>query len=288
MNIIATQIAGRAGPIPVLDITVSSEWQREPAFFLSLTGHAEYATVVVSDSVQLQISYWPNAMSTLITRDRSWQGKLIVPMRNEAVRYIEEHRRDQDVVLNLNLRYTWQSAVTFSEANTGSKRTVAGEVYSDTISVQGCVIKRSDWLKRLTEMKWQEYELFEVATQPLLSDKNLTVALERLREAQTALRNGDYSGVLAKCRAAFESAAQYELPNNTKQGFDNLLARVFGADTNKPERLNDIIKTLSEYAHFGRHERYPTIRIGREEAEFVFSTTVSTFSLVSRLLARTP
>ncbi|MHB8562411.1 MAG: hypothetical protein ACYDDA_00425 [Acidiferrobacteraceae bacterium] len=228
-------------------------------------------------------------MSRLITRDGAYQGKLVIPMRAEAIRYIEEHRRDLDVSLNLNLRYAWQEAVTVSDGKAGNKQTFSGEVYSDTTSVQGCVIKRSDWLKRLTEMKWQEYELFEIATQPLLSDKNLTVALERLREAQTALRNGDYSGVLAKCRAAFESAAQYESPNNTKLGFDKLLTRTFSSDSNgaKQKRLNGIIEALSEYAHLGRHEQYPSVAIGREEAEFIFSATVSTFSLVSRLLAHT-
>ncbi len=290
MNIIAKQIIGRPGPNMALEITVSLEWFRDPGFFLALNGQVMFADRVVADSVQFQKTYWGHSQNMLITnaKNTSYQGKLLIPIRGEAIRYIEERRRDQDIALGVNLQYSWQEAIQVPSSEKGQTRLLGGQVNSDTLSVQECVIKRSDWLKRLAEMGWQEYEIFEVAKQPLLKDQNLTVALQRLVDAQTALRSGDYPSVLAKCRAAFESAAKHESQGDTKKGFESLLARAFAEDTTKQKSADDIIKALSAYAHLGRHEQYPAICIGRLEAEFCFNATVSVFSLLSRLLANKP
>jgi len=287
MNIIAKQITGRPGPNMALEIMVVLEWARDQAFFLGVNGQVNYADRVVADSVQFQKVYWSDSNNTLITRDgnKIYQGKLLIPMRGEAIRYIEERRRDQDISLSVNLHYSWQEAIPVPSGEKGQTQLFGGQVRSDTVTVQDCVIKRSDWLKLLAQMGWQEYEIFEVARQPLLKDQNLTVALQRLDDAQTALRSGDYPGVLAKCRAAFESAAKHESQGDTKKGFESLLARAFAEDPTKQKSADDIIKALSAYAHLGRHEQYPAICIGRLEAEFCFNATVSVFSLLSRLLA---
>jgi hypothetical protein len=288
MNIIAKLFSGRPGPNKALEITVSIEWYREPGFFIGLNGQVIFADRVVADSVQFQKTYWSHSTDSMfITREgnNNYQGKLLIPMRGEAIHYIEEHRRDQDIFLNVNLHYSWQEAIQVPTNEKGQTQLFGGQVHSDTVSVQDCVIKRSDWLKRLAEMGWQEYEIFEVARQPLLKDPNLTVALQRLVEAQTALRSGDYPGVLAKCRAAFESAAKHESQGDTKKGIESLLARAFPDAPAKQTSADEIIKALSEYAHLGRHEQYPAICIGHLEAEFCFNATVSVFSLLSRLLA---
>ena len=288
MNIVAKQITGRPGPNMAIEIAASFEWFRqEPAFFLGLSGQALFGDKVIGNNVQFQKTYWGNSDQMSIARGSNpHQGKLIIPISGEAIRFIEENRRDQDVPLNVNLQYTWQELIQAPTNNKGEMRTFAGSVHNDSVTVQECVIKRSDWLKRLAEMKWQEFELFEVAKQPLIHDQNLAIALKRLEEAQIALRGGDYSGVLTKCRAAFESAAKYESNGDTQKGFESLLARAFKDDEKKKqETMNSVIKGISEYAHLGRHEQYPTLRIGREEAEFIFCTTASTFSIISRLLA---
>lgn len=287
MNIVTKQITGRPGPNMAIEIAVSLEWfLQEPAFFLGLSGQAVFGDKVVGDNVQFQKTYGGNSNDMFIARDSNYiQGKLIIPIRGEAIRFIEENRRDQDVSLNVTLQYTWQEVIQVPGNDKGEMRIFAGRVRNDTASVQECVIKRSDWLKRLAEMKWQEYELFEVAKQPLIHDQNLAIALKRLEEAQIALRGGDYSGVLAKCRAAFESAAKHEFNGDTRKGFESLLARAFKGDEKKQNTMHSIIKGISEYAHLGRHEQYPVIHIGREEAEFLFCSTVSMFSMISRLLA---
>ncbi len=287
MNVIAKHIAGRPGPNMALEITALFEWiNSQPAFFLGLTGQVMFADRVVCDSVQFQRTFWNGSSNTLITRDSGgYQGKLIIPMRGEAIRYIEDRRHDQDVSLGVKLECVWQEAIETPRGDKGQTLLIGGRVYHNTTSVQDCLIKRSDWLKRLTEMGWQEYELFEVAKQPLLDDPNLTIALKRLDDAQASLRSGDYSGVLTKCRAALESAAKYEATGDVKEGFERLLARAFKGDDKKREMMNSVIKGISEYAHLGRHEQYPAIHIAREEAEFVFTVSVSLFSLLSRRIS---
>ncbi len=288
MNIYAKQFRGRSGPNMALEIDVTFEWHREPSFFLGLTGQATHGNAVVSDIVLFQKTYWGDNSSgnTLITQDKyAYGGKLVIPVQDESIRHIEDSRNDQDISLRVDLNYMWQEAIPAPVGNDGQPRFLAGAVRSNTTNVYDCIIKRSDWLKRLAEMKWQEYQSFEVAKQPLLADQNLAVALKRLEEAQTSLRSGDYSGVLTKCRAAFESAAKYEATGAVKEGFMSLLARAFKDDDTKQSAVNGIIASLSQYAHIGRHEQYPAIHIAREEAEFVFTASVSLFSLLSRRLA---
>jgi len=191
------------------------------------------------------------------------------------------------VSLTVKLQCTTQEAIEVPAADKRSTQLFGGSIRTDTENVQDCVIRRSDWLKRLSEMGWQEYEIFEVAKQPLLADPNLTVAFTRLQEAQNALRSGDYTGVLVKCRAAFESAAKYESNGDIRKGFDSLLARAFRDDEKKQESLSALIKALSDFFHLGRHEQYPVILIARDEAEFVFSASISLFSLLSRRVSDT-
>ncbi len=270
-----------------LEVMVAFEWFREPSFLLNVAGHVSFHDKVVSDSVRLAEIWWPRSDSTVMTREGGCRAKLVVPLTREAIRFIEENRREQDVSLMMSVQCTTQDAVTVPNPDNGAIRLLGGLIRSDAVTVQDCVITRSDWLKRLSEMGWQEYEIFEVAKAPLLADPNLTVALTRLQEAQTALRSGDYSGVLAKCRAAFESAAKYEAAGDTKKGFESLLARAFKGEDKKRGALDGLIGKLSEYAHIGRHEQYPAIHIARDEAEFVYTATVSLFSLLSRRISNT-
>lgn len=289
MQIHATQFRGRPGPARAIEISAKFEWMRDPAFLLSVSATAKLADRIISDRVSFEKGFWGNSYSgnnMLMLRDGNHQGTLIVPVSAEAINYIEENRREQDVSLNVSCIFAYQEAVEVPGQD-GKKRYVAGQVYSESASVYDCVIKRSDWLKRLGEMAWEDYEIFEVSKLDLVKDKNLSVAFQRLVDAQTALRSGDYHGVLAKCRMAFESAAKYESEGDTKKGFESLLSRAFERDQAKQDTTNSVIKSLSDYAHLlGRHEQYPALSVSREEAEFCFCAVVSTFSLISRLLAK--
>ena len=138
-----------------IEVDVNVEWPREPSFFLGLSGQAFYGNAVVSDTVCFQKKHWGNGASdnTLMIRDRGgYGGKLILPIRDEALGHIEGNRRDQDVPLRVDLTYVWQEAIPAPVEKDKPLRYIAGAVRSDTGTVYDCVIKRSDWLKRLAEM----------------------------------------------------------------------------------------------------------------------------------------
>lgn len=291
MNITATRSLGRSGPVPALEIYATLKWYQPPAFLLGVSGNVACADRMICDNVWFERVYWPFSDSTYIAKDEyNYQVKFVVPLDRSTISFIEENRRDQDVSLNLSVHYLWQEVIDVPATDKNQAKRIGGMVHNDKAGLQGGQIGRSDWLKRLAEMGWQEYEVFEIAKQPLLPDENLTVALKRVEEAQAALRNGDHSGVLAKCRSALESAAKYESAGDVKKGFAALLSRAFEnkdtVDAKKQSALNDLITKLSDYAHLGRHEQYPAVHVGREEAEFIFATTVSLFSLLSRLMAK--
>ncbi len=271
-----------------LELTVAIGWFGKPSFLLDLTGEVLFHNKVVGDIVRLGEIWWPLSDSTLLTREHGGcHAKLIIPLTREAIRFIEENRRDQDVPLMARLQCTTQEAIDVPGPDKRATQRFGGSIRSDTVNVQDCVITRSDWLKRLAEMGWQEYEVFEVAKQPLLADPNLAVAFTRLQEAQTALRSGDYSGVLVKCRAAFESAAKHQSNGDVRKGFEVLLDRGFKDEAKKQESLNAIIRALSDFFQLGRHEQYPVVVIARDEAEFVYTTSISLFSLLSRRISNT-
>ncbi len=91
---------------------------------------------------------------------------------------------------------------------------------------------------------------------------------------------------MAKCHAAFESAARYEAQGDLKKGFDLLLRRAFPESENKSELLNKLIQSLRDYSQLARHENYPALHISRGEAEFTLITSLSLFSVISRRLAQ--
>jgi hypothetical protein len=75
--------------------------------------------------------------------------------------------------------------------------------------------------------------------------------------------------------------------DNVKEGFNLLLQAAVPEHEDKRTALNGVMAKLSEYAHLGRHERYPALRITRAEAEFVVTATIALFSFLSRRLAKT-
>lgn len=106
MNVYAKQFLGRPSPSMAIEIDVTFEWHREPSFFLGLTGQVSHGNVVVSDNVRFQKTYWGDGSSynMLIAQDkRAYTGKLIIPIRDESIRYIEGNRNEQDIPLNVGL-----------------------------------------------------------------------------------------------------------------------------------------------------------------------------------------
>lgn len=140
-------------------------------------------------------------------------------------------------------------------------------------------ISRSDWVKILSQMKYSELELFEVPLEIFSFDPNLKRAVELLRKAQERFFDGDWNGTLQNCRQSFEAAAsEIGQTGDKKNNFEKLLSRV-GPEV-KNSRLNEIIRSISEFCHLGRHEDFPAVEITREDARLMLRCTLSVFALL--------
>jgi hypothetical protein len=291
LKVLAKNVKGRPGPARALELSVSLGWSApDPGFLLSLDGCLSFGGRVISDHVKLVSANWLGLTPIAILRKGEECGaELLIPLAAESLRFVDERRGVTDVGLNIQVRFFWQE-VLHEESRGQDWRATAGKVWAGVTSVGMKAISRSEWLRLLSEMEWNEIELFELHRLPLLADRNLAEALNLLRQAQTALQEGAYGDVLAKCRMAFESAAKHEIAgDDIKRGFEQLLVRAYGDGSPKSQAVNKIIASLGDYANLlGRHAQYPNISVERDEAEFGYACTLALFSLLTRRIARGP
>lgn len=281
MNFEVQGLSARPGPERALLLSCRYRWNERDAFLLSLDGRLSYKGRVLSEHAYVEKTHWGDSRA-LLRQNADYYCSLVVPISSEAIRFIEQNRGDADVQLTLELRCKWQEPQMESSGSVVG----GGAIYWQSMPTNFQAIPRSEWLKRLNEMEWDEIELFEIAKLPLLEEPSLTEALRLLAEAQTALRNCDYKGVLAKCSEAFESAAKYQAQGDTKQGFESLFSQVLSEFEEKQRVMNSLTERFREYTHFGRHARYPALHISRDEAEFVLTTSLGLFSLISRRMGK--
>jgi len=283
-------VKGRAAPDRALLIQCSIKWwNSEPGYLLALEGALQFNGIVVSEGARLKAVNWRGNSSELFHQNLDVEGEIVVPLTMEAIRFIEDRRGAGDVNLCLDLTAKWIRApgAVGKPAGAGTaSQPVGGDLrWGSCGNEESKLVAHSDWLRLLTEMGWQEIELFEVTARPLRADANLKIALERLTSAQKCLRDGEYADALANCRKAFESAAKFEGNGDVKEGFQSLLNRVFPGEAEKLKLFDAAIRALSDVAHtLGRHEQAPALQVSREEAEFVFASTVSLFAMIGRRL----
>lgn len=282
LNLTVQGVQGVEPPDRGLKVTFKAEWNGEPVFLLGLDGEASFSRRTITRQFAISNGWGvdSNYTSPTISKGSERFITLIFSLSSEAVRHIENHRATDDVALQCRLHFRLQSYVA-KERPDGQKSVTAGEVVWVTSDVP-VVIPRSDWLKRLKEMEWQEWELIEIPKLALVGAKNLEEALRLVSQAQDALRLSDYKGVLAKCREAIESAGKYEGQGNPKKGWEAIEEQCWPDEQPKQEAFNQLIMGLSEVLHGGRHAQYPAINVSRSEAEFAFITTSALFSMIGR------
>jgi hypothetical protein len=273
INMRVERITGRGGPCRALRFGGSAQWiGTDAAFLIGLEGQVKFRDRVISESARVEQIVWPDGFSSSLNRTRSFTVHLSAPISNLAIQFVEANRGQGDVPLEVALTYQWRDDHT---------------VYWETSAAQLRPIPRSDWLTLLHEIEWSETEIFEVVRTPFVGNRSLEVSLALLRDAENALRNGDYRGVLAKCREALESAAKHSAESDDiRAGFSLLLQEAFPESPVKQDAVNGFIRAFSTLAHLGRHAQYPALHISREEAEFIFTTSLGFFAMVSRRLSK--
>jgi hypothetical protein len=284
-------IQGRPGPDRALIIKGSLRWLgAEPAFLIAVEGTLLFRDQVLTEVIRPRQVNWHGENYAFLRSGIEPAAEFVAPLSPEAIHFVEDQRGDTDPHMKLELRYQWQEVLFRPNAEPDASDEQPIIAYGGRVFWNGTEIfvpiARSDWLQHLGAMGWSETEVFEVSVLPLREDPNLAEALRLIRDARTALRLGDYKGVLVKCREALESAARYESQGDTQKGFELLLARAFPEHEGKRKTLDPLIRALSEYAHtLGRHAQYPALHVRREEAKFAYTTTVGLFSLMSGRLS---
>ena len=276
------QVAGRELPVRALSFTCSGEWNGSDAFLANLDGRLLVGNRVISEPVRCSRIQWPEGSRARLWTRQQLGIELVAILSDSAIQFVEDTRGTGDLSFQLELQYQWHEAARGNGASY-----ILGAVNWDQRTVQCPAIARSRWLQLLAEMKWTEIEVFELRTAPFAHFENLPTAVARLRQAEGALRNGDWNGVLAHCRAALEGAAKSQARSDElRKGFDLLFAAAVPEHNQKRAVLDDFVKALTAYAHFGRHESFPALQITRSEAEFVYTTTLGLLSFLGRRLSK--
>jgi hypothetical protein len=278
-----TNVGGQPGPERALRLGLSLGWNgQSPAYLLNIQGRIRVNNQVVCSSISPENLHFGGSNVADLRRDSLISGTVLAPISAESIRWIEESHPSGDIVIAVELHHAWQEAVPSAVGN----QVTVGRVYWE-IGHKQHRIPRSDWLQLLKELGWHEFEIFEMPLQPLLEDPNLAAAVRLLRQAQDSQRRGDPAGVLAGCYQALECAAKFHAKTDSaKQGFEALLQASMPEHEDKRAKLDALIKCLRDYCQFGRHEKYPPVRITRSEAEFVLAATVGFFCLTSRRLGK--
>ena len=282
LNFRIEQIVGKPTPVRGLLLTCSGQWIGNDGFLLNLDGRISFANRVIADNVRILQIHWPNGSQARLWRNQPLSFALWAALSDSAIRFVESTRGGVDIPLQLEFQYKWQELV---KGDGGSF--AFGPVNWNEGTANCPPIARSRWLQILSEMSWSEIEVFELHAGRFQDFENLPKAIERIRSAENALRNGDWNGVLAHCRAALEAAAKSQArSDDVKTGFELLFAAALPEHANKRSELDKFVKALSGYAQLGRHEDFPALQITKSEAEFVYATTLSLFTLLGQRLSR--
>jgi hypothetical protein len=261
-------------------------WFGGPAYLTGLEGQLLYNNFTLSDQIRLTSHQIQSGALLSLDKDSNLFGKFETNISNEAIKYIEENRKDGDIQFTIKIIYRWQKILNAEKFDFQSIRD--GNVPVGPIrwneATPFITVARSTWVQLLKQLKYSEIELFEVNKLSFSEDENLKQAFEFLREAETQLRSGNHDGVLADCKLAFESAAKYAANGKTQKGFELILEKVFPEHKDKQKPFNEIIQSISDFSQFGRHAGYPHIPISRDEAEFIYIATLDVFSFISRRL----
>jgi hypothetical protein len=218
----------------------------------------------------------PQTMSKLGTR-----LSLRVPLTREIVQAVERKRAGSGPVrLALEFVIRYRQIISSTPAYDSPHSVLKSQTANHTARWE---IHRDPWRECLKTLGWNEIEIFELPTGPQWADPQLKEALDLLKSAENLLHfGGDPKAVLAKCYGALEAVAKYAVQDDDKKkGFELLLARAFRGETDKIKEVDALVRALNGFAHFGRHEGYPTRHISWSEARFGLVTTLAVFDLLT-------
>jgi hypothetical protein len=209
--------------------------------------------------------------SAIIPPGKEGMGVFHIDLSSDAMYRIDQGRGGAD------LKLTFSSRVLVSEVHLGNKVPTLKPPYETDFEVENSarfeyLISQSEWIKVLRSLAWSELELLELPVSRFRSSPPLARALERFEEAQQNFRNGLWEETMLNCRKAFEAVV---IDHGGKPGMGKAAEAFISILGNgeKAERFNDIVKSLGEFLHLGRHETRPDVSIKRVDAELAIFLT---------------
>jgi hypothetical protein len=284
---------GRPGPARGLQIPLRMTYVGSSSHGIlhGIEGELHFAGKVASAVVSCtKVHFGGGANLATIARSMETTAALFAPLSREAIRYIDENRGKDDLNFTLTLRVKWQSAEEVPPPAGGRVGYKLDPLSWSEQSPNWEPMPSSTWKRCLEQMEYELREVIEIPKLPFSSDPALAEALARLKSAEGHASDGDWRDVSTNCRVAFESLSRYEAPgrDNTKRGFELLLARAYPDSWHAPrrERMNALIQELREFCgYFGPHIDVPPVHPTRAEALLALNTTASLLAALGRALS---
>jgi hypothetical protein len=198
-------------------------------------------------------------------------GAFHVDLLPQVLEHIEEQRAGGDVKLLLSSRVLVSEVSVLNNVKTlgAPFETQFGDGTSGRFEY---VVPQSEWLKILKALAWCELEIVEFPSSRLRAVPALARAIQRFEDAQVCYRRGDWEESMLNCRKAFEAIVQDTTGEPDMSKAYQALVSILGEDT-KTKRINELVKSLGDFLHLGRHENQPPVSIKRADSELALLFT---------------
>lgn len=234
--------------------------------------------VQVADGDLLRVHFALVRPAILAPGEEHASAEFNVPLSREALRMIEE-RRSGDV------EYSIYASLRVAPVIEGEISTLGVPHGANLLARFGNGLRdripQSQWLELLLSMGWDETLVVELPYS--LAGRSHPVALQRWEEAVEHYRLGDWEDTLAACRRVFEMLALEKTPEGVVRP-DMRRLREWFDPSKKGDHLDDMLKSLADFLHLGRHQHALSsgIKIGRGDAMLALSMTAAVLRYVSR------
>ena len=195
-------------------------------------------------------------------------GVMSIHLPGDVLRSIEERRSGGDLDLLI------YSRVLICEVRSENHAITLGQPRETQLGdgILEFHIPQSEWIKHLKMLNWSEIELIELPARNPQTKANIRRALDRFNDASDCYRRGMWSETLMNCRKSFEAlvkdTASCDDMGDSLRAINSLIS-----DAQKAERINELIKSLANYLHLGRHEQLPNLIIMPIDAQLALHLT---------------
>lgn len=196
-------------------------------------------------------------------------GGIIVPLINEMIRWIEDHRNGEPKFF-LYVEALLAPVIEKDEAVLG-KPWLQPVEYRNSSSYRD-KIPLSEWIKHLKSLGWDETQLIEVPGG--LQSQAYPQAGRRFDEAIDHFRRGDWEETLAACRKAIEVLAAVKTPDGAAKP-DMKRLRAYFEVGKKGDVLDKMLTEFGNFLHLGRHEQPMDKPVKITRADALASLTIT-------------